>query len=178
LEMAEFSERAARLVIEDGIKRPLRLLLDQRCFAAAVVVTYSGMDTMAYLNMPERKQDVMRSDFIAWANKFMDFGDRHVTGTDLYGTRCSVLHGGAPSRFTREGRGRMLTHGGNAAAHIPVDRLVEAFFRGVDRFLTDTRADPKVAVAVNRRLEALVESGLYDVRDLKDGREFTPSFAL
>lgn len=134
---------------------------------------------MAYLNMPGEKTDVMRSDFIAWAEQYMRLDEFGASGADLYGTRCSILHGGAPSRFTREGRGRMLQHSAGAERSTPpVDRLVEAFFAGIERFLRDAAQEDRKAEIVNRRLEELAATGLYDVRDLHDGRKFAPSFSL
>ena len=146
---------AVRAVIEDGIKRPIRLLLEAYCYRAAVILIYSGMDTMAFLNMPANRSDVMRSDFIEWAERYVKIaGPTPPTGTDLYGTRCSVLHGGAPSRFTREGRGRLIRH---SSADVP--ELVRAFFAGVDQFLVDLAKDPEKAETANRRLEELEANG-------------------
>src|SRR6185437_5506646 len=132
---------AIEAVIENGIKRPIRLLMDAHCYPAAVILTYSGMDTMAFLNMPTNRSDVMRSDFIAWAERYVKIAvPDPPTGNDLYGTRCSVLHGGAPSRFTREGRGRLIRHTVETATDantVAIRELVSAFFAGVDQFVAD-----------------------------------------
>ncbi len=144
-------------VIEDGIKRPIGLLLDAHCYAAAVILTYSGMDTMAFLNMPAERTDVMRSDFIEWAGRYVKIaGPAPPAGADLYGTRCSVLHGGAPSRFTREGRARLIRH-----SPADVAELVSAFFGGVDQFLADLANDTDRAEIARRRLEELAANGIY-----------------
>jgi hypothetical protein len=152
-------------VIEEGIKQPIRLLVSAQHYPAAIILTYSGMDTMAFLNMPASKTDVMRSDFIAWAEKYVKFSSADPpTGADLYGSRCSVLHGGAPSRFTREGRGRPVLHfagvrglaeQGRATLMISVDALIGAFFEGADRFLVDLSRDGAKAEIANRRLGQL-----------------------
>ncbi len=163
--MAEPQNDLLVAVIEDAIKKPIRLLLSAQHYPAATILTYSGMDTMAFLNMPASKTDVMRSDFIAWAEKYMKLsGADPPTGADLYGSRCSMLHGGAPSRFTREGRGRPVLHFAGvrglgeqerAPLTISVEALITAFFEGADRFLLDLSRDSTKAEIANRRLEQL-----------------------
>lgn len=156
-----------RAVIENGIKRPIRILLGHHCHPAALVVTFSGMDTMAYLNMPAAKSDVMRSDFIAWTGKYMRVaGGQQLTGDDLYGARCSVLHGGAHSRFSREGRGKLVSFGAPGSSSrgardaaqlsISVDVLAAAFFSAIDAFLADLARDEQKASVAHTRLENLL----------------------
>ncbi len=45
-------------VIDGGIKHPLRILIENRCFAAALVLIYSGMDMMAFSICRKEKQEV------------------------------------------------------------------------------------------------------------------------
>lgn len=146
--MSGLDAAAVEAVIERGIKRPIRLLLEARCYQAAVVLTYSGMDTMAFLNMPANRIDVMRSDFIAWAERYVKIRlPDPPTGKDLYGTRCTVLHGGAESRYTREGRGRNLP--------VPAAELVRAFFAGVNQFFAELSGDIERAEVANTRLDTI-----------------------
>jgi hypothetical protein len=160
------SSRAIDAVIEKGIKGPIQLLMDAHCYPAVLVLTYSGMDTMSFLNMPRNRSDVMRSDFIAWAGRYVKIALPNApAGSDLYGMRCSVLHGGAPSRFTREGRGRPIRHAvatANGADAVAVTELVSAFFSGIDQFLMDLASDASKAELAGRRLEELQASGLYE----------------
>jgi hypothetical protein len=150
--MPGLNNSAVETVVENGIKRAIRLLLDAGCYAAANVLAYSGMDTMAFLNMPANRIDVMRSDFIAWTEQYMQIAvPDPPTGQDLYGMRCTVLHGGAPSRFTREGRGRPI-------GHVTVTELVRAYFAGVDRFLAELAVDPERADTANRRMAELLRT--------------------
>lgn len=164
--MSGLDSNALEIVIERGIKHPIRLMLEAHCYAAAIVLTYSGMDTLAFLNMPGNRMDVMRSDFIAWAEQYVKLPPPDPpTGRDLYGTRCTVLHGGAPSRFTREGRGRLLRHGAGTVggrAQVSATELAHAFFAGIDRFLCELMNDPARVAVANRRLEELKATGAYD----------------
>jgi hypothetical protein len=140
-----------QIVVERGIKRPIEILLQQRYYPAALILIYSGMDTMAFLSMPVGKTDVMRSDFIAWAQQYIRLPG--VVGTDLYGARCSILHGGAQSRFIREGRGRPIV--------IAPEELAKAFFDGVDRCLLDITNDAGRTETAERRLRELLNDLAY-----------------
>jgi hypothetical protein len=99
----EFTRDPIVNVVYTGIKRPIRLLIDSECFPAAVTLIYSGMDAMAFLNMPSRQQDVTGKDFISWADRYISFPCREqVSGLDLYGARCGVLHAhGIKSKLSR-----------------------------------------------------------------------------
>jgi hypothetical protein len=170
------------IVIESGIKQPIKLLLERRHYPAALVLTYSGIDTMAFLNMPAAKTDVMRSDFIEWAEEYIALSpDGAITGRDLYAARCSVLHGGAHSRLSRGGDCKLLRHvaaewevGQNSAGPLAdefdsdtgvwtvvVEDLVAAFFAGVHRFLQDVWDDEAKACVVELRLHYLVKTSPY-----------------
>jgi hypothetical protein len=137
-----------QIVIERGIKRPIGMLLQQHAYPAALILIYSGMDTMAFLSMPAARTDVMRSDFIAWAQQYIQLPG--FVGADLYGARCGILHGGAQSRFTREGRGRVVV--------IAPEELAKSFFEGVDLCLRDIANDPGRTETAERRLRELLDN--------------------
>jgi hypothetical protein len=158
------SRELVQMVVENGIKAPIRMLVERRHCAAALVLTYSAIDTMAYLNMPENKTDVMRSDFITWAETYVvgTFG-RQITGRDLYATRCSVLHGGAQSRLSRGGECRLVSHATGRpsqpdAFHASVQHLIDAVLAGIDRFLSEASANLERAETINARLRYLTEA--------------------
>jgi hypothetical protein len=180
--MPELRQDLVVSVIENGIKQPIQLLLERRQYPAALVLTYSGIDTMAFLNMPARKTDVMRSDFIQWAENYIKLSAKEaITGRDLYAARCSVLHGGAHSRLSRGGDCKLLRHvtaespvprdsatmlgkepdPQNTAVTVVIEDLAAAFFRGVDRFLNDASHDEEKASLVELRLDYLVHSSPY-----------------
>lgn len=156
-------DRSLTRVIENGIKRPIRLLLEQNCYPAALILTYSGMEMMAFLNMPRDKPDVTRSDFIGWADSYMtgylprDITGRDITGKDLYAARCGALRG-TDARLAREGHCRRIRYSGDFgdAIRLDVEKVVEAFFQGVDAFLADVARDEKRAAAASRRLDEML----------------------
>ena len=163
-------EDLVTVVIEDGIKRPINILLQEGCYSAALVVTYSGIDTMAFLNMPPEKTYVMRSEFIAWTERYLRSPFREeVNARDLYGARCSVLHGGAPSRLSQSSDCKMLSYSVSRLEEtpspkivaVPVQDLVRAFFAGIDQFLLDVSQDEEMVELLGQRLRHLMETMPY-----------------
>ena len=153
-------------MIENGIKRPVLLLLEHRCFPAALILTYSGIEMMAFLNMPPGKLDVTRSAFIDWADQFMtpylapNASGQRITGKDLYGARCTAFRG-TDSRLAREGHCqviRYLAADARDAVTIAVEELVAAFFRAIDSFLAQALADETRAETVINRLEQMLKT--------------------
>ncbi|MBV8552590.1 MAG: hypothetical protein JOY54_14930 [Acidobacteriaceae bacterium] len=168
-------------VIENGIKRPIQMLVDSRSYPAALVLTYSGMDTMAFLSMAVDRSDVMRSDFIAWVERYIHLtSGQEITARDLYGARCSALHGGAHSRLSRSAECKPLAYVADSQEfHAPlpglsvsVRDLVTAFFAGIDVFLADVQADEAKSSIVEQRLEHLLTTMPYSAVKEKKG---TPS---
>ena len=156
-------------VIYEGIKREIQLTLDAGCLRAPVLLTYSGIDAMAYLGMPASQDDVKGADFIDWCNKYMRFPCvEQLTGADLYGARCAALHNyGAVSRMSREGKCRIIVYGDkfqpevifNPAVNatlvfVSIPALAEAFFRGIDRFLPDLFSDPARGKVAEQRMHS------------------------
>ncbi len=62
---------------------------------AALALAYVGIDTMAYLAMPDGKSEQTRQDFIAWVDTYLKaHADQpyQYRGLDVYAARCGVLH--------------------------------------------------------------------------------------
>jgi hypothetical protein len=155
-------------VIYNGIKRPISLLLDHECYPAAVILTYSGIDTMACLHMPAHQVEVTRDDFVQWVERYIQFPCHdQLSGLDVYGARCSVLHThGIDSSLSRQGKCRLLGYADQMVPEVryqpsvakdlvivSIRGLVEAFFRGIDRALVDLFADKALAKVAEHRLQ-------------------------
>jgi hypothetical protein len=62
---------------------------------AAIVLTYVGIDAMAYLSMPASQISQTRTDFINWVNKYLKGHPDQVyqyDGKDVYRARCAIIH--------------------------------------------------------------------------------------
>ena len=70
-----------------------------------LALLYSGIDTMAWLGLPDNQEDVTPEDFIQWADRYL-FPDSGIpcTALDLYSSRCGIVHSmTAESRIIRQG---------------------------------------------------------------------------
>jgi hypothetical protein len=68
---------------------------DAGATVASLAMVYIGLDTMALLACPVKKQSQTRSDFIARVDKYLKAdaaSDYQYEGIDLYAARCAVLH--------------------------------------------------------------------------------------
>jgi hypothetical protein len=168
-----FSQDPIINVIHNGIRRGIDVSIQNECWGSAVILILSAIDAMAYLAMPESQDDVTKTDFINWVEKYIQFpGKEQLTGADLYGARCAMLHNfGAQSKMSREGKCRLIMWMDDAVppirfrpevstGHVMVSivALRHALFSGIDRFLVNVYKDPrsKEARLADQRFQSLV----------------------
>ncbi len=158
--------------IFNGIKRDIEVALANERYRAAIILIYAGMDAMAFLDMTAGQDEVARDDYIRWADRYIRFPCKEqLTGADLYGARCSMLHAyGAVSRLSRAGKCRMIGYLDKSVPEVRYDpsvstelvlvsipALKDAFFNGINAFLVDAIADKAKAPIVEERLETFVQ---------------------
>lgn len=169
--MADLTRDPVINVIHNGIKRDIRIALEHGCLRAAVILTYAGIDAMAFLGMPANQEDVTRQHFVDWADRYVRFpGPEQLSGLELYGARCAMLHSySLHSALTRAGKCRTLGYMDRSEPPlrsmpekhphlvlVSVPGLVEAFFGGIDRFLIDLFADRESAAVAEARFQRIV----------------------
>ena len=157
--------------IHHGIRDDITFALEHKRYRATLLLSFSAMDAMAFLDMPAKQSDVTRTDFINWTSRHIVFpGEEQLTGIDLYGARCGLLHTySAHSKLSREGDCRHLVfiHQSTGAPVIPhrgarkyvlvsISALVDALFAGIDRFLPQLFADSSRAAVAEERLGKLM----------------------
>lgn len=162
--------------IYDGVKRSIVICLDNGCFGAAVALTYSGIDTMAFLGMAEEQQDVKATDFIAWCDRYLRLpGSIRIPGIEWYAARCALLHTyTVESKLSRQGRARKILYSDHAVpeivyqpgiAHdcvlVSIRALTNAFFEGIDRSLIDVFKDSKRREIAEARLQGMLVCSPY-----------------
>lgn len=174
--MTELSKDPIINVIHNGIKRPIRLLLEAECFPAALILTFSGIDTMASLSMPAGQEEVTQTDFVNWCNRYIYFkGKEQITGLEFYGARCGLLHTHSPfSRLSKQGKVRIVCYADRLEPPVKsnptldpnmvivsIEALVDVFCNGVDNFLIDTIKNSQRAECVNNRFQLLMHTSPY-----------------
>lgn len=80
-------------VLMDGIFKGIEATEKAGCYGSMAILIYSGMDTMAFTSLKPGEKHEGKA-FIAWADRYMRFspGKQQLTGHDLYGARCGMLH--------------------------------------------------------------------------------------
>ena len=126
---------------------------------------------MAYLDMPAGQEDVTRTDFVRWVERYIRFPcAEQLTGLELYGARCGMLHSySVASNLSRQGKCRQIGYMGKSVPEVrsnpavstdlvlvSVPGLAQAFFDGVDTFLIALFSDTKKALIAGERLRKLV----------------------
>lgn len=169
--MADLSRDPIINVVQNQIKRGIRVALENGCHASAVILIYAGIDTMAYLNMATGQEDVGKDDFVQWADRYVHFPcEEQVSGLELYGARCGMLHTHSiTSRLSRQGSIRLIGYMDKSVPEVSynpsvskdlvlvsIRALADAFFSGVDRFLVELFADKEKAPLAEQRLRTLV----------------------
>jgi len=173
--MVDLREDPVVNAIYNGIGNGIDVVLNSGCLGSAVILILSAMDTMAYLSMPDGQDEVKSVDFIAWSGHYIRFpGREQLTGEDLYGARCGMLHSyGVRSRMSRSGKCRIVGYMDKSNPPIrfnptvskelvlvSVPALRDALFEGIDRFLIEVYKNPRARKAqlVDERLKNLVQN--------------------
>jgi hypothetical protein len=71
--MTELNRDPIINAIHNGIKRGIRVTLQNNCVGSAVILILSGIDAMAFLEMPAGQDDVTRNDFVTWVERYIKF---------------------------------------------------------------------------------------------------------
>lgn len=108
--------------IYGGIKEDIKTLLNAERFRGALLLIYAGIDCMASIGMAEGQEDVTRDDFVAWAERYIQFpGKQQLSGRSLFLTpRLQRAHDMLAELWARTG---------GTGERLPTWRLVEGFLR-------------------------------------------------
>jgi hypothetical protein len=166
------SATESKLMPETNALQELIIAIDlcfkQGLIAPTLALLYSGIDTMAWLGLPDDREDVTGTDFISWTERYL-LPDSGIpcSALDLYSSRCGIVHSmTAESRAIRRGNARRVFYAwgnhkadelqlilgriGEPVLAVQVDTLVKAFQVAVDRFVKASEESPEI----HRRFEA------------------------
>lgn len=158
--------------VYDGILRGIEVTLGNGCYNSALILILAGVDQMANLDMQASQQEVKREDFMRWVDEYIKIESKEqITPEEVYSARCAVVHTyGVESTITKSGKARMVLYMLGAYPPIWYDpkkdkdvvmvdllALANAFFKGVDQFLSNVRADPLKSKIVEARARKLLQ---------------------
>jgi hypothetical protein len=153
---------------DKGILKSIKLCFEKKMYLSTLILTYTGIDTMAYLSLPENKTENKGEDFIKWVEKYMKFYDGNsYPGNDLWASRCGILHFMSPqSKLVKNKKARQVVYGwgdkmieevtlksNKISVLINIEPMVNAFENGVYECLKDLYADLQKEKTLNERIK-------------------------
>lgn len=144
-----------------GLFHAVKACLDERLWEPGLILFYSVVDALAWLDCPREQADVTRADFMKWVTTYLlPIPGADCTAADLYAARCGLLHTHtAESKLSRNARAKRVFYhrvvageiigvinlrmsGKLEPAWVDVDALLQRFEQGLVRFAQDLAADP------------------------------------
>jgi hypothetical protein len=145
--------------------------LQNSLWEPTLILVYSGIDAMAWLDRPAGQGDVTDTEFIAWCNRYvLAPADASINAEDLFAARCGLLHSHtAESRRHRQGKVRKVFYSRTTPTGeinldqlsmneiywpvwVDIELLVSKFRDGVDRFRKEVSLDVERAARVYDRV--------------------------
>lgn len=154
-----------------GIFEGIRACLEKQCLESALILALSAIDQMAWLSLPNTREEVTKTDYIEWADRYVVPGSSlECTGNDLYGARCGLVHSLTPdSKLAKQGKAARIAYSfGNRAPYpraelerlgvpwimLHIETLCNAVLQGALKFWEDVERDQARLDAVNRKAES------------------------
>jgi hypothetical protein len=190
-ELVKETDKLFHATVVQGVLLDAKSALDNKRYRAAAVLTYCGIDTLASLVRDAASPKVQRADFVAWAERYMDFRSKHgPTGLELYGARCGLLHASMAESETskKDEKIRLIGYADKNSEPVMHDEnvktliilstthLVGIFAEGVLKCWKDIKADKGLLHLVNQRLQKLYAQ--FNVSDLKSRLDVKPELQV
>lgn len=154
---SEFSALEKNLV---DIIKSIELCLNAKLQLSSLILLYSGIDIVAWLNRPASKEQASRKDFIRWVDDYLlPNPNIKCRAIDLYAARCAIVHSYSfSSRLSKDGEAKEIYYSwGKAnlkslqndidrrlkksAVAIHINDFLEAFKKGIEKFKLSVKND-------------------------------------
>ena len=147
------------------------MCFENKYYVPTLMIIYSGIDIMSWLDLPEEKEQTGRTYFKNWVEKYlMPCQNLKCNSEDLYAARCGILHSfSCYSSKTRNNIAEVIFYSTNPkqnkrlekinksykrkALAISIPGLLSAFNEGVKRFKNDIENDVVKKDLVKKRIE-------------------------
>lgn len=144
----------------DNIIKSIELCLNAKLQISSLVLLYSGIDIVAWLNRPVSKERATKKDFIRWVDDYLlPSTNIKCEAIDLYAARCAIVHSYSfSSKLSKEGEAKEIYYSwGKAnikslqndidrrskksAIAIHINDFLEAFKEGIEKFKLSIKSD-------------------------------------
>jgi hypothetical protein len=167
--MGTFDRNPIQNIINEGIRRGIEVAIESNCIRSALILIYTGIDALAFLDMPKDNLRVTTHDFIKWADRYIRFDYPEApTAKELYKARCGFVHSyGLYAEFemSNEVRGIGYMVGGLDCVYnrkaapglvfIDVHYLKRKFFEGMNIFIMNAYSDAAIIPVLEARLKTM-----------------------
>ncbi len=139
---------------------------------ASLILTYSAIDCMASLIMPEDQKDVKGEDFQKWVHTYMKAHQDQpyqYRGIDLWGARCGLVHRYSPYSNLSERKECKVFQYHNGGGHrydpsinedvvlVSAPDLVRDFYGAMMVFIEAMMIDNGLFARANSRMKTLFQ---------------------
>jgi len=160
----------ARYFGPQGIIEGIRVCLSHEHSASALGLVCAAVESMTFLGLPEERDEICDTDFIAWVNRFLRPDKVGIGGRDLWTVRSALLNQRLSQRQAARGGkmreilfawGRYHVMGGmelrpgsrwHRVMTIYSDELYKTLFLGAEQFCHEVIALPENAYLMGVRL--------------------------
>lgn len=168
----------------NNIIKSIELCLNAKLQISSLILLYSGIDIMAWLNRPVSEEFATRDDFIKWIDDYLlPNPNIKCEAIDLYAARCAIIHSYSfSSRLSAEGKAKEIYYAWGEAnvkslqndidsrskksvTAIHINDFLEAFKEGVEKFKLSIKSDKEkekiVCDRANKYFFASMSSDIY-----------------
>lgn len=156
------------------LSRSIELCLTEDLWEPALILIYSGIDAMSWLNRPADKPENTSIDFVRWVNEFiLPESGLTCTAEEVYAARCGLVHSHtAESRWQKDedrqirklfyfrakdgvtpGLLQLRMNEKYLPLSLNIDHLFWAFHKGIGKFADSLDRDETRARLVGERIQ-------------------------
>ena len=156
----------------DNIIKSIEICLKEKLQISSLILLYSGIDIVAWLNRPVLKEKASRKDFIRWVDDYLlPNPNIKCRAIDLYAARCAIVHSYSfSSVLSKDGEAKEIYYSWGKAnikslqndidrrlkknvAAIHINDFLEAFKKGIEKFKLSIKTDKKKEKIVCERVK-------------------------
>ena len=174
----------------DNIIKSIEICLKEKLQISSLILLYSGIDIVSWLNRPTSKEKASREDFIRWVDDYLlPNPNIKCRAIDLYAARCAIVHSYSFfSMLSKDGKAKKIYYSWGKAnikslqndidrrlkkdtVAIHINDFLEVFKEGIEKFKLSIKNDKEKEKVVHDRANKYffvnMPSDIYKKTDLE-----------
>jgi len=147
----------------DNVIKSIEICLNAKLLISSLVLLYSGIDIVAWLNRSVSKERGNKKDFIRWVDDYLlPNTNIKCRAIDLYAARCAIVHSySSSSKLSKDGEAKEIYYSWGKAnikslqndidkrskknvVAIHINDFLEAFKEGIEKFKLSIKKDKEI----------------------------------